>query len=80
MKNIEQVYQRWLSLAKDDQDLIKELDREKAIELAINSAKKGDIVLILGKGHEKSILRADGPHDFEDIKIAKKYLKKLKKN
>lgn len=61
------------------EDLIKELDREKAIELAINSAKKGDIVLILGKGHEKSILRADGPHDFEDIKVAKKYLKKLKK-
>ena len=59
-------------------DLIKELDREKAIELAINTAKKGDIVLILGKGHEKTILRADGPHDFEDIKIAKKYLKKLK--
>ncbi len=62
-----------------DKDLFKELDREKAIELAINMAKKGDIVLILGKGHEKTILRADGPHDFEDIKIAKKYLKKLKK-
>ena len=58
-------------------DLIKELDREKAIELAINTAKKDDIVLILGKGHEKTILRADGPHDFEDIKVAKKYLKKL---
>ncbi len=60
-----------------DKDLIKELDREKAIELAINTAKKDDIVLILGKGHEKTILRADGPHDREDIKVAKKYLKKL---
>ena len=58
-------------------DLILELDREKAIALAINTAKKDDIVLILGKGHEKTILRADGPHDFEDIKVAKKYLKKL---
>lgn len=56
-------------------DLIKELDREKAIKLALDSAKPGDLVLILGKGHEKSILRADGPHDFEDIKIVKKYLK-----
>ena len=56
-------------------DLIKELDREKAIKLALKSAKPGDLVLILGKGHEKSILRADGPHDFEDIKIVKKYLK-----
>ena len=60
-------------------DLILELDREKAIALAINTAKKDDIVLILGKGHEKTILRADGPHDFEDIKVAKKYLKKLSK-
>lgn len=59
-------------------DLIKELDRKKAIELAIKSAKPGDLVLILGKGHEKTILRADGPHDFEDIKVARKILKTLK--
>ena len=59
-------------------DLIKELDREKAIRLALDSAKPGDLVLILGKGHEKSILRADGPHDFEDIKIVKKLLHKSK--
>lgn len=58
-------------------DLFKELDRAKAIELAIKKAKKDDLVLILGKGHEKTILRADGPHDFEDIKVASKILKKL---
>ena len=62
---------------KLDDDLIKELNREKAIALALSAAKKDDVVLLLGKGHEKTILRADGPHDFEDIKIAKKYLKKL---
>lgn len=60
-------------------DLIKELDREKAIEIALKIAKKGDLVLILGKGHEKTILRADGPHDFEDIKVTQKILKRLKK-
>ena len=59
-------------------DLFKELDREKAIALALKLAKKGDLVLILGKGHEKTILRADGPHDFEDIKVVKKLLKKSK--
>ncbi len=58
-----------------DKDLFKELNREKAIALAIKIAKKGDLVLILGKGHEKTILRADGPHEFEDIKVVKKYLK-----
>ena len=56
-------------------DLIKELDRKKAIKLALDTAKKGDLVLILGKGHEKTILRADGPHDFEDIKVVKELLK-----
>ena len=56
-------------------NLIKELDREKAIKLALRKAKPGDIVLILGKGHEKTILRADGPHEFNDIKVASNILK-----
>ena len=47
----------------------------KNINLTI---KKGDLVLVLGKGHEKTILRADGPHDFEDIKVVKKILKAKK--
>lgn len=61
-----------------NKDLFTEPDREKAIALAIKKAKKGDLVLILGKGHEKTILRADGPHNFEDIKVAKKLLKARK--
>ena len=60
-------------------DLIKELDRKKAIELAINSAKKGDVVLLLGKGHEKTILRADGPHDFEDIKVVRDCIRRSRR-
>ena len=58
--------------------LFKELDRKKAIQLAFTKAKKGDLVLILGKGHEKTILRADGPHPFEDIKVAQELLKSHK--
>ena len=60
-----------------NKNLFVELDRAKAIKMAITKAKKGDLVLILGKGHEKTILRADGPHDFEDIKVARKFLKQL---
>jgi len=59
-------------------DLIKEMDRKKAIKLAFEKAKPGDVVLLLGKGHEKTILRADGPHPFEDIKVAKELLKNYK--
>lgn len=57
------------------EDLFVELDREKAIAKAIEMAAAGDLVLILGKGHEKTILRADGPHEFEDIKVAQKILR-----
>lgn len=63
---------------KDDQIII-ELDRKKAIERAISLAKKGDLVLVLGKGHEKTILRADGPHPFEDLKVTASALKSLQK-
>ncbi|MDO4979097.1 MAG: UDP-N-acetylmuramoyl-L-alanyl-D-glutamate--2,6-diaminopimelate ligase [Candidatus Saccharibacteria bacterium] len=59
-----------------EKNLFVEIDRKKAIEKALKMAKKGDLVLILGKGHEKTILRADGPHEFEDIKVTEKLLKK----
>ena len=52
------------------------LDREEAIALAVKLARKGDVVLLLGKGHEKTILRKDGAHEFEDIKVARKYLRR----
>lgn len=55
-------------------DLLVELDREKAIRKALSLAESGDLVLILGKGHEKTILRADGPHAFEDIEVVKRVL------
>ncbi len=63
-----------------EKNLFKELDRKKAIELALRKAKKGDIVLILGKGHEKTILRADGPHEFEDLKVAKEILARIQQS
>lgn len=61
-----------------EEDLLIELDREKAIRKALEMAQKGDMVLILGKGHEKTILRGDGPHEFEDIKVAEKILGEMK--
>lgn len=65
---------------KRDKNLFVELDRKKAINQAIKMAKMGDLVLILGKGHEKTILRADGPHAFEDLKVTRQALKELLKN
>lgn len=41
---------------KRDKDLFLVHKREEAVKKAIEMAKKGDVVLLLGKGHEKSIL------------------------
>jgi UDP-N-acetylmuramoyl-L-alanyl-D-glutamate--2,6-diaminopimelate ligase len=43
-----------------NKDLFLVHDRPAAIEFAFKEAKKGDVVLLLGKGHEKSIL-TNGP-------------------
>ena len=58
-------------------NLFVELDRRKAIRKAVKMAKKGDIVLILGKGHEKTILRKEGAVEFEDIKVAREEIARL---
>src|SRR5581483_3788465 len=42
-------------------------DREQAIAFALKRARKGDTVLLLGKGHEKTIERADGEHPWDEI-------------
>jgi UDP-N-acetylmuramyl-tripeptide synthetase len=62
-----------------EKDLFIILDREEAIKKAVSLARKDDIVLVLGKGHEKTILRAEGAVPFEDLKVVRKVLKKLAK-
>jgi UDP-N-acetylmuramoyl-L-alanyl-D-glutamate--2,6-diaminopimelate ligase len=58
-------------------DLFLVLDREEAIKFALGHAKKGDTVLLLGKGHEKTIERADGEHAWDEIATARQLLKRL---
>ena len=57
-------------------DLAVVIDREEAIAMAVKVARKGDVVLLLGKGHEKTILRKDGAREFEDVKVARKYIRR----
>ncbi len=63
---------------KKDKDLFLILDRTEAIKFAFSQAKAGDTVLLLGKGHEKTIERADGTHDWNETATATALLKKLK--
>jgi UDP-N-acetylmuramoyl-L-alanyl-D-glutamate--2,6-diaminopimelate ligase len=43
-----------------------ELDRRKAIDLAIRSASAGDVVLVAGKGHEGYQVVGNVQHPFDD--------------
>jgi UDP-N-acetylmuramoyl-L-alanyl-D-glutamate--2,6-diaminopimelate ligase len=52
-----------------DKDLFLVHDRTEAINFAVKRAAKGDTVLLLGKGHEKTIERSDGEHDWDEIGI-----------
>ena len=43
-----------------------EVDRKRAIEIAVAAAKPGDVVVILGKGHESGQEIAGVKHNFDD--------------
>src|SRR5438270_6680164 len=51
-----------------------EPDRRRAIATAIEAAKPGDIVLIAGKGHEKTQTTREGVFPFDDVAEARKAL------
>ena len=51
-------------------------NRKDAIEFALKrAASSDDTVVLLGKGHEKTIERADGEHPWNEIEITRKLLK-----
>jgi UDP-N-acetylmuramoyl-L-alanyl-D-glutamate--2,6-diaminopimelate ligase len=52
-------------------------ERPSAIRKAFSLAKAGDLVLLLGKGHENSIIYGDGPHPYDEIGEAEAALRSL---
>jgi UDP-N-acetylmuramoyl-L-alanyl-D-glutamate--2,6-diaminopimelate ligase len=53
-----------------------EPDRERALEMALDEAKAGDIVLLAGKGHETYQVLRDGMIDFDDREKARAILRR----
>ncbi len=49
-------------------------DRKSAIQRAIEMAREGDTVLLLGKGHETSIAYSKGDIPWDEVKIAEECL------
>lgn len=66
---------------KRDTDLFLIHNREEAVAKAVGLAKKGDVILLLGKGHEKSIL-TNGPkaaelrHELQDDSDTRRVIKR----
>ena len=58
-----------------DTDLFLVHNRTEAIHFAINRAVAGDTVLLLGKGHEKTIERANGENPWDEIATTREVLK-----
>lgn len=50
-----------------DKDLFLVHDRTEAIQFAVDRAQKGDTVIMLGKGHEKTIERANGENPWDEV-------------
>ena len=62
---------------QDGRDLFFESDRPKAIRLAFSMARENDIVLLLGKSHENSIIYKDRVLKYDEIGEAQKALEEL---
>jgi UDP-N-acetylmuramoyl-L-alanyl-D-glutamate--2,6-diaminopimelate ligase len=66
---------------KDGKDLFLILNREEAIGFAMTQASsKDDVVVLLGKGHELTIERADGEYPWNEADVARAALQALKQS
>ena len=62
----------------EQKDLFLILNRTEAIEFAVSQVKNPqDTIVFLGKGHEKTIERADGEHPWDEMAEVKKAIRSL---
>jgi UDP-N-acetylmuramoyl-L-alanyl-D-glutamate--2,6-diaminopimelate ligase len=66
-------FEKW----KREENLFLIPDRPLAIRKALSLARKGDIVLLLGKGHENSIIYSGNTISFDEIREAEKALAEM---
>lgn len=63
---------------KCNKDFIVEIDREKAIANAVKMAKKNDIILVAGKGHETYQILGTTKYHFDDREILRREIVRRK--
>lgn len=76
-KIIDEIEQGFLRVGSKNYE--RESDRRKAIEKALRLARKGDFVLLAGKGHETYQIFRDKTIHFSDVEVAQEILQELEK-
>lgn len=66
-----------VGLQKTGKPYIAEADREEAIRKALTEARKGDVVVLAGKGHETYQILGDRTIPFDDREVARRILREL---
>jgi UDP-N-acetylmuramoyl-L-alanyl-D-glutamate--2,6-diaminopimelate ligase len=64
-----------VGLQRTPAKVLVEPDRERAIELALDRARPGDMVLLAGKGHETTQVLKDRTIEFDDREVARRILR-----
>lgn len=73
---IKQIKDGYLKSGKKNNFLV-EVDRKQAITKALSLAKKGDVVVVAGKGHEDYQIFKDKTIHFDDKEVCQEILKSL---
>jgi len=63
--------------AREGETILRIADRASAIAAAFERARPGDVVLLAGKGHEQTIIMADGPMPWNERSEAVRALRNL---
>ena len=62
-----------MGLQRTSAKVLVEPDRERAMELALEQARPGDMVLLAGKGHETTQVLKERTIDFDDREVARRF-------
>jgi UDP-N-acetylmuramoyl-L-alanyl-D-glutamate--2,6-diaminopimelate ligase len=76
-ENVETIMDEIQSGITEGPEVFRYPNRGKAVAYALSIAKSGDLVIITGKGHEKSLCRGTKEYPWSDQKEVEKLIKKV---